>query len=78
MLHVLGLKLVLGRNFTPEEDRPNGEKVALLGYDLWHRLFSGDREVLGRILVLDDEPYKVVGVLPPKPYFPIAPKSGYH
>jgi predicted permease len=70
MLSVLGLKLVLGRNFTSEEDRRNGEKVALLGYDLWQRLFSADREVLGRILVLDDEPYKVVGVLPREAVFP--------
>jgi predicted permease len=70
MLDVLGLKLALGRNFLPEEDRPNGEKVALLGYDLWHRLFSGDRNVLGRLIVLDNEPYKIVGVLPANAVFP--------
>ena len=70
MLDVLGLKLALGRNFLPEEDRPDGEKVVLLGYGLWQRLFSGDRNVLGRILTLDNEPYKIVGVLPKEAVFP--------
>jgi putative ABC transport system permease protein len=70
MLDVLGLKLVLGRNFLPEEDMPKGEKVALLGYGLWQRLYSGDRDVLGRIVVLDNEPYKIVGVLPREAVFP--------
>jgi len=83
MLDVLGLKLVLGRNFTPDEDKPKGEKVVLLGYSLWQTLFSGDRGVLGRTLVLDNEPYKIVGVLPREAVFPdraelwvpLAPKS---
>jgi putative ABC transport system permease protein len=70
MLDVLGLKLVLGRNFLPEEDRPKSEKVALLGYDLWQRLFLADRNVLGRLIVLDNEPYKIVGVLPREAVFP--------
>ena len=70
LLDVLQLKLVLGRNFLPEEDRPKGEKVVLLGYDLWQRLFSGERGVAGRILVLDNEPYKIVGVLPRNAVFP--------
>jgi putative ABC transport system permease protein len=70
MLNVLRLNLVIGRNFLPEEDRPKGEKVALLGYGLWQRFFSGDRKVLGRMIVLDDEPYKVVGVLPKEAVFP--------
>jgi predicted permease len=70
MLNVLGLKLVLGRNFLPEEDRPKGEKVAILGYDLWQRLFSGDRNVPGRFIMLNDEPYKIIGVLPREAIFP--------
>ena len=70
MMDVLQLKPVIGRNFLPEEDRPKGERVALLGYDLWQRLFAGDRSVLGRILVLDDEPYRIVGVLPREAVFP--------
>lgn len=70
LVSVLGLKLALGRNFLPEEDRPGGAKVALVGYDLWQRLFNGDRNVLGRILQLDNQPYTVVGVLPREAAFP--------
>jgi len=70
MLAVLDLKPVLGRNFTPDEDKPKGEKVVLLGYSLWQELYSGDRGVLGRTLVLDDEPYKIVGVQPREAVFP--------
>ncbi|MGI9074105.1 MAG: ADOP family duplicated permease [Bryobacteraceae bacterium] len=70
MLKVLRLKPIVGRNFLPEEDRPNGERVTLLGYGLWHRLFSGNRDVLGRLIVLDDQPYKIVGVLPREAVFP--------
>ena len=64
LLNVLGLKPALGRNFLPVEDRPGGDKVILLGYDLWQRLYHGDRKILGHVLKLDAEPYTVVGVLP--------------
>jgi len=70
LLNVLRLKPVLGRNFLPEEDRPGGAKVTLLGYDLWQRLFQGDRNVLGRVLQLDNESYTVVGVLPREAVLP--------
>ncbi len=64
LLDVLGLKPALGRNFFPEEDRPGGAKVVLLGYDLWRSLFHGDPNVAGRIVKLDEQPYTVIGVLP--------------
>ena len=70
MVNVLKLKLALGRNFTPEEDKHGGRKVTLIGNDLWKRLYNGDREVLGRILQLDNEAYMIVGVLPPGTMFP--------
>jgi putative ABC transport system permease protein len=70
MVNVLKLKLELGRNFLPEEDKPGGAKVALIGFDLWHRLFNADRNILGRILKLDNQPYAIVGVLPREAVFP--------
>ena len=70
LLDVFGLKPALGRNFLSEEDRPGGAKVVLLGYELWRRMFNGDRGVLGRILQLDTQPYTVVGVLPREAAFP--------
>ncbi len=73
LLDVLRLKPALGRNFLPAEDLPDGPKVALLGYDLWQRLFQGDRNVLGRVLQLDGDSYAVVGVLPREAVLPDRP-----
>ncbi len=70
LLDVLGLKPALGRNFFPEEDRPGGAKVILLGYDLWRSLFHGDPNVSGRIVKLDEQPYTVIGVLPREAVLP--------
>ncbi|MBU6398674.1 MAG: ABC transporter permease [Verrucomicrobia bacterium] len=60
---VLGLQPVLGRFFTPEEDRPGGAKVVVLGQRLWQRLFGG-ADILGQSLRLDQDVYTIVGVLP--------------
>jgi predicted permease len=70
LLGVLGLKPALGRNFLPEEDRPGGAKVVMLGYDLWHSLYHGDRNVLGNIVKLDEQPFTVIGVLPREAVLP--------
>ena len=61
---VLGLAPALGRNFTPEEDRPNGPRVVLIGHDLWQRQFGGRPDVLSQTLQLDGTPHTIVGVMP--------------
>jgi len=63
LFHLLGAKPLLGRLLLPEEDRPGKPKVAVLSYRLWHRSFSSDPRIVGRIITLDGEPYTVVGVL---------------
>jgi predicted permease len=70
LLDVLKLKPAIGRNFLPDEDKPKATKVVLLGYDLWQRLFHGDRGVLGRAITLSEQAYTVVGVLPKEAVFP--------
>jgi predicted permease len=60
---VFGAKPILGRTFTPEEDHPNGNQVAVLSYATWQTVFGGDRNVIGRSLMLDQTPYRVVGVM---------------
>jgi predicted permease len=70
MLDVLRLTPLIGRDFRTDEDKPGGAKVVLLGHHLWQRMFHGDRNVLGRVLKLDEQPYTVIGVLPPEAVFP--------
>jgi len=65
LLPTLGLQPVVGRNFSPDEDRPGGEHVVLISNVLWRQRFNGDRSVLGQALTLDGAPYTIIGVLPP-------------
>ncbi len=64
-LSTLGIPPMLGRNFTLEEDRPKGTRVALLSYSLWRSRFAGAPSVLGKTVSLDGKATLIVGVLPP-------------
>src|SRR5439155_14433583 len=61
---VLGVPPAIGREFTADEDRPNGPAAAILSHQLWARLFNGDPGALGRSITLRGEPYTIVGVMP--------------
>ena len=61
---MLGVTPVLGRNFAPEEDAPNGPKAVLLTHGMWTRQFAADPAIVGRKVVLDGGPWTIVGVLP--------------
>jgi predicted permease len=63
-LDVLGVRPVLGRNFTDAEDRPHGPKSVILSYDLWHNAFSQGRGLIGQTIHLKGDTFTVVGVLP--------------
>jgi len=68
---LLGASPVIGRVFTPEEDRAGGPtKQALLSYGLWQSRFGGDPNVLGRSVQLRGMSYTVIGVMPPGFRFP--------
>ena len=60
----LGIRPALGRTPRPEEERPGGSHVALLGDGLWRSRFGADPAILGRTLTLNGEPFTVIGVLP--------------
>jgi predicted permease len=64
LLPTLGLEPLVGRNFSPDEDRPGGEHVALISHTLWQQRFNRDPSVLGQALTLDGAPYTIIGVLP--------------
>jgi putative ABC transport system permease protein len=64
LLQTLGIRGIRGRNFLPAEDRPNGDKVAIINEQLLARLFGGNQDVLGRVLRLDEVPHTIVGVVP--------------
>jgi putative ABC transport system permease protein len=64
LLPMLGVTPPLGRLFGSEDEGPQGARVALIGDGLWRRRFGADPAVLGRSLMLDGDPWTVIGVLP--------------
>ena len=64
LFDVLGVRPMLGRGITPEEDVPNGGQVAILGYPLWQARYGGDASIVGRTVMINDVPVQVIGVMP--------------
>jgi putative ABC transport system permease protein len=62
---VLGVAPALGREFSDDEDRPNGPSAVILSDRLWTHAFHADPGIVGRSVVLRGEPHTVVGVMPP-------------
>ena len=69
-LPLLGISPMLGRNFLPEEDRPNGPRVVMISYGLWATHYDRDPRILDRAVNIDGNPAHVVGVLPRDFQFP--------
>ena len=63
-LSTLGVALQNGRNFLPEEDEPNGPRVAILSDGLWLSRFNRDPQIVGKTLQIDEHSVRIVGVLP--------------
>lgn len=61
---MLGIRPVIGRFFTADDDRPGAEGVVVLSEALWRGRFGGELGVLGRVLTLSGRPHTVVGVAP--------------
>jgi putative ABC transport system permease protein len=66
---LLGIEPMLGRVMRPEEFGPRGERVLVISHGLWQRRFGGDKDVLGKKVALDDEPYTIIGVMPSRFWF---------
>jgi len=73
-LETLGVTPHLGRDPDPGEDRVGRPPIAVVGHGLWRERFAGSRDVLGRTLLLNGEPHRIVGVLPRDFWFPGDPR----
>lgn len=66
----LGIAPLLGTVFTPDEMEPGHDHVIVLGYAIWQSHFGGDRTIVGRTLLLNNDKYTVIGVMPKRFVFP--------
>ena len=64
LLPTLGVPAYIGRWFSSEDDTPGSPQTVILSYAYWQREFGGHREVLGRTMVIDFVPHRVIGVMP--------------
>ena len=61
---MLGVQAAIGRTFLREEETPGRDRVVVLTDGLWQRRYGGDPGIVGETLLVDGEPFTVVGVLP--------------
>jgi len=62
---LLGVKPQVGAGFDPTDATPGFNQQVVISDGLWKRQFGGDPKILGRVVQLDSDPYRIVGVLPP-------------
>ena len=65
MLHLIGVKPLLGRDFLPGEDEPGKNHVVILMDRLWQHHFGGRRDIIGHQIRINGELYTVIGVMAP-------------
>jgi putative ABC transport system permease protein len=68
----LSVQPLLGRVFTQQEDSDHAA-VTVLSYSFWQKRFHGEADILGRKILLDRNPYIVIGVMPRIFEFPLNP-----
>jgi putative ABC transport system permease protein len=69
LFKALKVQPALGRGFVTQDEKA-GQRVVVLSHALWKERFSGDASLIGRSIILDTEPYTVIGVMPPGFIFP--------
>jgi putative ABC transport system permease protein len=60
---LFGAPVFRGRTFSPQEDLPGGQRVAVLSYGLWQRRFGGDPNIIGKTILLSGDPHEVIGII---------------
>jgi len=71
--HLFGARTLLGRTFSPEDDRPRGGNLVVLSHGLWQRRFGSDPAIVGKPLTLGGESYTIIGVVERNFRFDTAP-----
>src|SRR5205807_555883 len=64
LLSMLGVVPEAGRLFVEADDRPQAAATVVLTHGLWTRRYGGEREIVGKTILLNAKPYMVIGVLP--------------
>lgn len=70
LLSLLGISPMMGRAFSADDGQPGRDQVVLLAHGLWQRRFGSDQGIVGKSLTLDNQPFEVIGVMPPGFDFP--------
>ncbi len=65
LFDMLGVQPRLGRGFSSGDGRPGSARVAIISEGLWRRRYAASADALGQEVRLNDEPYTIVGVMPP-------------
>jgi putative ABC transport system permease protein len=71
LFSLLGVHPMMGRDFTADDDQP-GRLFAIVSYNLWQSRFGGSRDIIGRAVRINRQPYEVIGVMPPSFTFPVS------
>lgn len=66
----LGVRPMLGRMFSPDEDQPGRSNVLLLSYAFWQQHYGSSSDIVGRNILMDGQNYLVAGVMPPDFRYP--------
>src|SRR5579859_1287344 len=72
---MLGVRPIVGRTFTAEEDNAGAAPVAMASHQIWQSRFGMDPKIIGRTVMLDGQGYRLIGVLPAA--FRLAPTTDF-
>ncbi len=72
---LLGVKPLIGRTFSSEEERSGSGSFIVLSYDLWQRRFNSDPKIINQSLVIGSQPTTVLGVMPEGFKFPVGARQ---
>ncbi|HJP93201.1 MAG TPA: ABC transporter permease [Pyrinomonadaceae bacterium] len=64
LFSVLGSSAALGRTFVNDDGREGQPRVVVISYPLWQRRYGGDQQIVGRQIILNEQPTTIIGVMP--------------